>query len=511
MSPERLATSVEHDHALALLRYQPKPALVVDAAGTVVGVNPGALRLVSSTHNPGLRRSQQSVCGRHVGDLGVVLAPDREPGSGTWDLVLAAAARAAAGPAELEGRDQRTCESPTGRRNSQTSEDFWDLEAERQALIESSVYFDRSSEDSSRIKARATVCWYPSELFLIIFDRPSVPLQGRSPLSETERFLYFDDKTIAPPHYLSHTSAIAPLAKGLTREYRKPEGTNISLIIPYIMATLDVEGRVLQLSDSWYKFTGLSVEESLGSGWVSAIHPDDAVGIVGAWADVIQSNKQKWTYEARYRKASTGEYYWFLIRAHLYKNSSGQAACWYSSMMDVNDAVMGRQEVDGRRQSMISLISRTDVLLWGIDRENKLFIREGGLKWDPPELPSPAEIDKTGQASQSPNHNDHETLVYAVQAILAGRKFTPVIEHTEGERHFRTIFVAEGGASHKDVIGEAALALTFETTDQMVQSALRLDNKRLVTDERAASEANARKGRFLANVSPSPKHCSVCK
>jgi hypothetical protein len=96
-----------------------------------------------------------------------------------------------------------------------------------------------------------------------------------------------------------------------------------------------------------------------------------------------------------------------------------------------------------------------------------------------------------------------------VQTILLGHEFDSVVEHTEAERHFRTIFVAErtacgtacGTATDGDCIVEAALALTFETTDQIAQATLRLENERLALNEKSASEASAMKSRFLANVS----------
>jgi hypothetical protein len=54
----------------------------------------------------------------------------------------------------------------------------------------------------------------------------------------------------------------------------------------------------------------------------------------------------------------------------------------------------------------------------------------------------------------------------------------------------------------------AALALTFEITDEKNQAALILENEKLAANEKAANEANDLKSRFLANVSfPSRQSC----
>jgi hypothetical protein len=63
------------------------------------------------------------------------------------------------------------------------------------------------------------------------------------------------------------------------------------------------------------------------------------------------------------------------------------------------------------------------------------------------------------------------------------------------------MFVAERAPSTPV---RAALALTFEITDEKNQAALILENEKLAANEKAANEANELKSRFLANVS---LHC----
>lgn len=497
------------DHVQSILRYQLAPALVLDAAGTVIAINAGGSRLVCTSSSAG-NRTQSPTVGKNISDLSIAISPTRSPALWTWDQILTAAAN---NRTEFEHDDQGI-ENPSFDRDMfQNSENFWELETKKQSLIESNVYLVKIASDVSnsrksggagesfKIKARASVRWHPPGVFLVVFSQPCTPSLGREPSLTAGCSSYPDVQSITPAHCLPYTNAAPSPANKTITQHQTPSAIQVTSLIPYIMAVLNLDGQVVQLSDFWYQFTELSEEESLGSGWVSAIHPDDVVEMTSAWADILQNKRRNWTHEARYLEAATGEYYWFLIRAQVYEDASGQAVCWYASMMDINDAVIARQEVDRRRQSMLTLISQTDVLLWGTDGKNQLFIREGGLKWDPPQLSSSAETAWMTQNAQGSDRSDRQELVSVVQAILAGRDFTPVVEHTEGERSFRTIFVAERGAAiDKGATAEAALALTFETTDQVVQSALRLANARLALDEKAALEASALKSRFLANV-----------
>jgi hypothetical protein len=58
----------------------------------------------------------------------------------------------------------------------------------------------------------------------------------------------------------------------------------------------------------------------------------------------------------------------------------------------------------------------------------------------------------------------------------------------------------DGSATSEDIV-QAALALTFDITEEKARSVLLTENKRLVAKEKAALDASNLKSRFLANVS----------
>jgi hypothetical protein len=52
----------------------------------------------------------------------------------------------------------------------------------------------------------------------------------------------------------------------------KPSASDVaSSITPFIMATFNADGQVINLSKSWYRFSGLDEEGSLGSGWLASM------------------------------------------------------------------------------------------------------------------------------------------------------------------------------------------------------------------------------------------------
>jgi hypothetical protein len=243
------------------------------------------------------------------------------------------------------------------------------------------------------------------------------------------------------------------------------------------------------------------------------MHPDDVAEMTIAWIDVLQNERSHWTHQVRYRMASDGTYCWFLIRAQPYKDASGKVLRWYASMMDINQWVIARLQADRRRQSILTLFSQTDVMLWEIDKANHMYICEGGLNWDSTRIVKLLERTLQGQTAHTDDTNGHtdrkkdEQLVHTIQTVLQGCAFSPVVEHWEGNRYFRTRLVAErcalshGGTTDRNGVVEAVVALTFDITEEKARSTLQMENKRLVLNEQTALDATNLKSRFLANVS----------
>jgi PAS domain S-box-containing protein len=85
----------------------------------------------------------------------------------------------------------------------------------------------------------------------------------------------------------------------------------------------------------WVEFTGLSIEESLGSGWEAAVHPEDVKRNREKWLASIKTG-DPFECEVRYRSAN-GQYRWFLGRAVPQRNARGKIVKWYGISTDVEE------------------------------------------------------------------------------------------------------------------------------------------------------------------------------
>jgi PAS domain S-box-containing protein len=88
-------------------------------------------------------------------------------------------------------------------------------------------------------------------------------------------------------------------------------------------------------SPQWIEFTGLSFEESVGFGWLDAIHPDERRATREAWQGVEE--RGEYYAEHRIREASSGRYRWHQTRATPLRDDAGRIREWLGTSTDVEE------------------------------------------------------------------------------------------------------------------------------------------------------------------------------
>ena len=90
------------------------------------------------------------------------------------------------------------------------------------------------------------------------------------------------------------------------------------------------------VNKGWVEYTGMTVEQSLGSGWHTVIHPDDLNRVLGEWEAALASG-QPMCYEARYRRTEGRQYRWFMVRVVPQRNKRGKIVKWFGTLTDIED------------------------------------------------------------------------------------------------------------------------------------------------------------------------------
>jgi PAS domain S-box-containing protein len=133
-----------------------------------------------------------------------------------------------------------------------------------------------------------------------------------------------------------------------------------------IVWTADGAGNIVEDSPSWRAFTGQTLEQRHGSGWLNAYHPNDHKRIQAQWEN---ATAQKTPLEAQYRlRRYDGQWRWTWVRAVPLLSADGSARGWVGMNTDVTE----RKQAEADTlflldlSDCIRLASDPDELTWAV-------------------------------------------------------------------------------------------------------------------------------------------------
>lgn len=118
---------------------------------------------------------------------------------------------------------------------------------------------------------------------------------------------------------------------------RKSEQQFRSLVIAssQIVWWTNATGEVVEDIPMWRDFTGQSLEECLGTGWINAVHPDDQQRVGELWAQAVEA-KSYYDADCRIHNRKN-EYVDFSVRAVPILDQHGNITSWVGTSTDITE------------------------------------------------------------------------------------------------------------------------------------------------------------------------------
>ncbi len=118
-------------------------------------------------------------------------------------------------------------------------------------------------------------------------------------------------------------------------------------VSPQIVWTARGDGFITFCNQFWLDYTGFSVEETQGTGWVNAIQPEHRERVGQAWQSASETGS--WEIEIPFRRATDGEYRWHLARGLAIHDRAGEIVRWVGVAVDIHE----RQRLSLERESLL--------------------------------------------------------------------------------------------------------------------------------------------------------------
>jgi PAS domain S-box-containing protein len=105
--------------------------------------------------------------------------------------------------------------------------------------------------------------------------------------------------------------------------------------LPQFVWVTRPDGSDEYFNQRWYDYTGMTPEQSMGWGWVDALHPEDRGPTEARWR---QATATGGPYETEYRfRGADGSYRWFLARGLPLRDRDGRIVRWFGTCTDIDD------------------------------------------------------------------------------------------------------------------------------------------------------------------------------
>ena len=162
------------------------------------------------------------------------------------------------------------------------------------------------------------------------------------------------------------SNAQALEAQNQANEQLKESERSLRLLtetIPQMLWSASANGEVDYCNQYVIDYTGLSMDELRGEGWVNATHPDDVGRMADAWRSSV-STGAPFHFEFRGFHASGETYRWCVSSALPLRDPDGRIVKWYGSVTDLDDWRRAQDALKESKEELRQLIEGIPQLLW---------------------------------------------------------------------------------------------------------------------------------------------------
>jgi PAS domain S-box-containing protein len=142
--------------------------------------------------------------------------------------------------------------------------------------------------------------------------------------------------------------------------------------IPWVAAP---DGSIVEVGPRWLELMGMTPDETLGAGWIDALHPDDVGPTAIYWSGCLASGE---AVDIEYRvRLKDGEYRWMRARAAAARDEAGAIKRWYGTLEDVHDRKLAESALRDSEEFARSILESSTMAIEVLDADGRLIFMNG--------------------------------------------------------------------------------------------------------------------------------------
>lgn len=143
--------------------------------------------------------------------------------------------------------------------------------------------------------------------------------------------LYKKNKTIERQSEQLHKLEIAELKRS-----EKERFENLVESIPQMVWTCNANGEMDYFNRQWFYYTGLSLKDSLGDGWLRPLQENERESFKTSWEEHLQTG-MTFESECQLQRTQDQTYRWHLVRAIPLRDGAEHITGWIGTYTDIED------------------------------------------------------------------------------------------------------------------------------------------------------------------------------
>jgi PAS domain S-box-containing protein len=155
------------------------------------------------------------------------------------------------------------------------------------------------------------------------------------------------------------------------RKRAEQELRDVVNTIPAIVWSALPDGSNTYVNNRFVEYSGLSTEQTAGSGWRVAVYPDDLERHAGKWMEAAATGKPHES-ELRFRR-SDGQYRWHLDRGVPLRDEDRNIVKWYGVVTDIEDRIRGEGKIQEQEAELRQMLDLTPQYLGVLGADGSPF------------------------------------------------------------------------------------------------------------------------------------------
>ncbi|MEM8566721.1 MAG: PAS domain S-box protein [Bacteroidota bacterium] len=130
----------------------------------------------------------------------------------------------------------------------------------------------------------------------------------------------------------------------------------IDKVSPIVIFKADKEGKCIYISQKWTEISGYSFEESIGDGWISAVHPEDKTRTLSGWKPKTASQVSITEYRIITKH---GDIKWLVTRVAAEISENDQVIGYIGSATDITERKLAEHSLQASEEMNRKLVENS--------------------------------------------------------------------------------------------------------------------------------------------------------